>query len=87
MRFTVLALVAAISFTVPAIAQTAPATTTDSQANPPKEKKICRRYSVTGSIVSTRSECHTKADWAAIDANNSSRADGMLDDSRLRNAK
>lgn len=82
MRFTMLALAAAVSFTLPAVAQTAPAPTTDAKPTPPKDKKICRRYSVTGSIVSTRSECHTKADWAAIDATNDRGVDDTLGSAR-----
>ena len=49
MRFTIILAAAAVSFTLPAVAQTAPAT--DVKATPPKEKKTCRRYAVTGSIV------------------------------------
>lgn len=33
------------------------------------DKKICRRAASTGSRMS-KSECHTKAEWAAIDENN-----------------
>lgn len=36
---------------------------------PPKEKKICRSVEVTGSIM-PKSTCHTKAEWAQIDAAN-----------------
>lgn len=33
------------------------------------DKKICRRAASTGSRMS-KPECHTKAEWAAIDENN-----------------
>lgn len=83
MRFTMLALAAAVSFTSAAVAQTTPApTTTDNKTAPPKEKKICRRYAVTGSIVGTRAECHTKSEWAAIDARNERGVDDTLGNAR-----
>jgi hypothetical protein len=36
---------------------------------PPAEKKLCRSLEVTGSIMPKRT-CHTKAEWAQIDAAN-----------------
>jgi hypothetical protein len=36
---------------------------------PVKEKKVCRRDETTGSIM-PKSVCHTKAEWAQIDAQN-----------------
>lgn len=44
------------------------------QAPPPadkpvKEKKVCRRQEVTGSMF-LKTTCHTKAEWEAIDAAN-----------------
>jgi hypothetical protein len=30
------------------------------------EKKICRSFATTGSILGGKRECHTKAEWAAI---------------------
>jgi hypothetical protein len=45
---------------------------------PPKEKKICRRETVTGSIVGFKSVCHTKAEWDSIDASNNGRAQDDL---------
>jgi hypothetical protein len=78
MRFKMMMLAAAVSVTLPAVAQTA-----DPAAPPPKkEKKTCRRYSVTGSIVGTKAECHTAADWAAIDAANAKGVDDTLGSAR-----
>jgi hypothetical protein len=36
-------------------------------AAPAKEKLVCRREEETGSVVAKR-VCHTKAEWAAMDA-------------------
>jgi hypothetical protein len=80
MRFKMIMLAAAVSVTLPAVAQTAPAT--DAKPVPPKEKKICRRYAVTGSIVGTKMECHTKVDWTAIDAANARSVDDTLGNTR-----
>ena len=67
MRFKMMALAVATVFTVPALAQAA----TDAPTpKPVKEKKVCRRETVTGSIVPFRSVCHTKTEWAAIDTAN-----------------
>jgi len=52
-------------------AQTAPAPATDV---PVKEKKICRREETTGSIMPTR-VCHSKEEWAQIDAANAKAAE------------
>ena len=76
MRFKTMACVVAIAFAVPAVAQTA--TTTDSAPKPVKEKKICRREAQTGSILGSSAICHTKAEWAKIDAQNSDNADRAL---------
>ena len=53
----------------------------DKGQNPPKEKKICRSESVTGSIMPRRT-CHTAAQWAAIDAQNQDNAQTALDHAR-----
>ena len=50
--------------TAPAPAAPAPAAT---QA-PPEEKPSCRSYRVTGSIMPGKRICHTKVEWADIDA-------------------
>lgn len=76
MRFNTMAFVAAMIIAAPAIAQTAPAA--DSAPKPVKEKKICRRETTTGSIIGARSTCHTKSEWAAIDAANARSTDDML---------
>jgi hypothetical protein len=44
---------------------------------PAKEKKICRQEDVTGSIMPRRT-CHTKEEWAQIDASNSQYAQHVL---------
>jgi len=38
------------------------------------EKKICRRTETTGSIIGGKRQCHTKAEWKAIDEANSDAA-------------
>jgi hypothetical protein len=78
MRFKMMALVAAVAFTVPAVAQTADA----AAAAPKKEKKVCRRLDQTGSILGSRPTCHTKEEWASIDAANARNADKTMDDNR-----
>lgn len=71
MRSKLMALVAAAVVAVPAMAQTA-----DTTAKP--EKKICRRAEpATGSIMPARPVCHTKSEWASIDAANADAIDRM----------
>jgi len=53
-------------------AEAAPAT-----EKPVKEKKICRQEDVTGSIMMQRT-CHTKEEWAQIDAANARNAQHLL---------
>jgi len=55
-------------------AQTDPA---PAPAKPIKEKKICRQEDVTGSIMMART-CHTKEEWAQIDAENARNAQRVL---------
>ena len=81
MRFNTMAFVAAMSLAAPAFAQTAPATDS-ATPKPVKEKKICRREAQAGSILGGTSVCHTKADWAKIDAANGRNADDALARSR-----
>lgn len=45
---------------------------------PPKEKKICRSDTPTGSFIAKRT-CHTAAEWQAIDGTNAGNARAMLD--------
>ena len=78
MRFKLMALAATVSFAMPAIAQTADS---DKPA-PKKEKKVCRRLDQTGSILGSRPTCHTKDEWASIDAANGRNADKTMEDSR-----
>lgn len=85
MRFRMMVLAAvAASVAVPAVAQTD--SPTPAAAPAPKEKKFCRRYAVTGSIIGTRAVCHTKSEWASIDSANAANASDTLGDSRLRNS-
>lgn len=44
---------------------------------PAREKKSCRSDIVTGSMM-RQSTCHTKAEWADIDARNQRNADDSL---------
>jgi hypothetical protein len=78
MRFKLMALAAAMSFTLPVAAQTADS----AAAKPKKEKKVCRRLEQTGSILGGRPICHTKSEWAAIDEANGRDADRTLDAGR-----
>ena len=78
MRFKMTAVVAAIAFTLPVAAQTADS----AKPAPKKEKKVCRRLDQTGSILGSRPTCHTKSEWASIDAANSKNTDKTMDSSR-----
>jgi hypothetical protein len=42
-------------------------------------KKSCRRYDTTGSIMGGRLVCHTAAEWSQIDAANNDNARQMRD--------
>jgi len=44
---------------------------------PKKEKKICRKLEVTGSMLG-QSICHTEAQWREVDARNSESSEGLL---------
>ena len=80
MRFKLMALAATVSFAMPVVAQTADSAT----PAPKKEKKMCRRLDQTGSILGSRPTCHTKEEWAQIDAANKANADRALDARRNR---
>ena len=67
LRFLPLAL---LIVAAPAVAQQDGA---PSNAKPAAEKKICRNAQPTGSRLSKRA-CHTKSDWAMIDAANAADA-------------
>lgn len=63
------------------LALAAPAAAQDAQPAP--EKKICRRSGpATGSIMPARPVCHTKAEWASIDAANRKSTDSLIDRAR-----
>ncbi len=49
---------------------------------PAKEKKICRRQEVTGSMFPTMT-CHSKAEWDAIAASNQTGVDRLHADNGL----
>ncbi|MDB5677056.1 hypothetical protein [Sphingomonas bacterium] len=63
-RLVIAALSSAL-VTCPVLAQDGPA----AAPKPVREKKICRSEISTGSILRATT-CHTKAEWAAIDARN-----------------
>jgi predicted secreted protein len=67
-------LAALCAFSTALYAQAAPAPAAE---KPVKEKKICRQEDVTGSIMMART-CHTKEEWAQIDAANSRNAQHAL---------
>jgi hypothetical protein len=71
---------AAVSFAVaaPAVAGDSP-----DAAKPAKEKKICRRETVTGSIVPYKTTCHTKSEWASIDSQNAQSVDSMANNRQI----
>ena len=63
------------------LAGAAPAVAAADAAKPPKEKKICHTEVMIGSIM-PKSVCHTKAEWAQIDATNSDNAHQALEQPR-----
>lgn len=67
-------LAALCAFSVGLNAQATPAPGAE---KPVKEKKICRQEDVTGSIMMART-CHTKEEWAEIDAANARSAQHVL---------
>lgn len=72
-RLIVLAVACAIPTALLAQTATPPATAATAE-KPAKEKKLCRREEMTGSIMPTR-VCHTKDEWVQIDAANQKAAD------------
>ena len=80
MRFV--SFVTLMALAVPAAAQQAPAQQVAAPADKAKEDKpICRRQPVTGSNFAKR-ECHTKAEWAEINARDQENAARALDNRR-----
>src|SRR5947208_316373 len=67
MRFKMMAAAAIAALAVPAFAQTAPAADTPAP-KPKKEKKICRSNPPQPGSNMRSSTCHSKDDWAKIDA-------------------
>lgn len=53
-------------------AETNPTETTNTAQ--PKEKKLCRKVAVTGTILGGKKVCRTRADWAAVDQANGENA-------------
>ena len=76
--FAAIAIAAGLLIGTPAYAQTTPATPTVA----PKDKKVCRRQEVTGSIIGTRAVCHTRSEWQQIDELNKRNAEDSLDRQR-----
>ena len=71
-RILTLAALCAVSGALYAQAAPTPAAET-----PVKEKKVCRMQDVTGSIMRAR-VCHSKEEWAQIDAENARNARRLL---------
>jgi hypothetical protein len=67
MRFKMMAVATIAMLAVPAFAQTAPATDAP-PPKPKKEKKICRSNPPQPGSNMRTSTCHTKDEWAKIDA-------------------
>lgn len=78
MRF--LPFVALLAFSAPVIAQEA-----QPEEKPKEEKKVCRVTTTTGSILGGKRECHTKAEWAQINARGQESAARILDNRRSGN--
>lgn len=71
------ALLASPVFAQQAQSSTPAATAGSGATAAPADKKICRREPVLGSIMPKRT-CHTKSEWASIDAANSAAASDAL---------
>lgn len=71
MRLALVMSTCALMSGAPVLAQTTPAPV----AAPLPAKKICRSYQTTGSIMPSRRTCHTKSEWALIDADNQEQAE------------
>lgn len=81
-------LLAGASMTEPTTASASPATASapaTAAAPPAKEKKVCRREQLIGSIMPTRT-CRTQSEWAAIDRAAQSNTDAQLRDYRSRHS-
>lgn len=72
-------------------AQATPATTTAAPAMlqpvtppDPMDKIVCRRQVETGSLVRAQRKCHSRRQWAYIDAQHQSAAEQLVDVNRGR---
>ncbi|MFA5966589.1 MAG: hypothetical protein WC804_21435 [Sphingomonas sp.] len=73
MRLALVMAMCALAPLTPAMAQTTPAPA----PTPTPEKKICRSYQTTGSIMPSHRTCHTKSEWAVIDGDNQGQAERL----------
>ena len=73
MRLALVMAMFALAPLAPVMAQTTPAPA----ATPAPEKKICRSYQTTGSIIPSRRTCPTKSEWALIDSDNQQQTERM----------
>lgn len=81
MRMSILAAVLCLAPALPAAAQDA------GQQPAAPEKKICRYYAETGSILPGKRECHTASEWREIDARNRAYAEHVINSSRDGNQR
>ncbi len=77
MRMSILAASLCLASLVPAAAQTA-----GEAPAPAPEKRTCRYYTTTGSIMPARRVCHTEQDWRTIDARNHDFTEHVIDPTR-----
>jgi hypothetical protein len=73
--FAAIAIAAGLLIGTPTYAQTTPTVAA-------KDKKVCRRQEVTGSIIGTKAVCHTRSEWQQIDELNKRNAEDSLDRQR-----
>lgn len=66
----------AFTINIVALGQASAQATDPAPVKPIKEKKICRKEEVTGSIMGT-SICHTAQQWAAIDKQHAEDGEAM----------
>jgi hypothetical protein len=74
LRVTIACMIA-VAGTTATLAQETPAAAPD--VKPAKPHRVCRQDVATGSIM-PRTTCHTKDEWAAIDASNQAQANQEL---------
>jgi hypothetical protein len=78
-----LAAVAAFAISAPAMAGDKDHKDAQNAQETPKEKKICRTESVTGSLIAKQRICKTRAEWDELAANTSKT---LNDGSRRQNS-